>query len=398
MRRLWSSVLFFAASAPAFAADGSIQVAVSNVPSELVLDGFPTGKQPPATLTGVAPGLHRVEIAHGCVAGAVDVDVKEGATVKANLVVKNIGGEGTIRLQGVPDSATIFMDDAPVDSFDKGIKTRCGGHKLMIEAPGYETQTEMVTVTTNTWTTVKIAMKGGSLEGGGPVATRPPASRPAEPSFDDEEEEETPRPVATRPPPVAREPEPDIDPDAGDDEEEDGFSDEEEAAPAKPTRSPPREEIEESKPSKPSKPPPKAREEEEEEEEEEEYERAKPAREPRERKECEVWFCIGGSQGGAIALVSVFGAAGAGGLVYGGVQAGTWQDAVASWNNASATQGGELTEAQIAAYQNNITVSKKKMIIGMTLGSLGVAVAGGTVGIMAVANGDASAMTMTWEF
>jgi hypothetical protein len=236
------------------------------------------------------------------------------------------------------------------------------------------------------------------LEGGGPVATRPPASRPAEPSFDDEEEEETPRPVATRPPPVAREPEPDIDPDAGDDEEEDGFSDEEEAAPAKPTRSPPREEIEESKPSKPSKPPPKAREEEEEEEEEEEYERAKPAREPRERKECEVWFCIGGSQGGAIALVSVFGAAGAGGLVYGGVQAGTWQDAVASWNNASATQGGELTEAQIAAYQNNITVSKKKMIIGMTLGSLGVAVAGGTVGIMAVANGDASAMTMTWEF
>ena len=394
MRRLWFSVLLLAASAPAFAADGAIQVTLSNVPAELVLDGFPTGKKPPATLDGVAPGLHRVEIAHGCVAGAVDVDVKEGATVKANLVVKNVGGDGTIRLQGVPENATIFMDDAPVESFEKGIKARCGGHKLVIEANGYESHTEMVTVTTSKWTTVKVQLKGGDLEGGAAVATRP--SRPAEPSFDDEEEAPTPPPKPAAKP--VREEEPAVDPD-----EDEGFSDEE-APVAKPTRAPPREELEEEpKPKpKPTKPPPKAKEE----EEEEEYAEEKPSRErkereprePKERKECEVWFCIGGSTGGAIALVSVFGAGAIGGFAYGGVQAGHYNDAVTAWNNATATQADELTEAQIAAYQNNISVTKKSMILGLTLGGIGAVAAGGTVGIMAVSHGDGAAMAMTWEF
>jgi hypothetical protein len=414
---LWSPVLALVVSAPALAADGSIKVDLSNLPGEIVLDGFPTGLQSPATLTGVAPGTHRVEISYGCVTGGVDVDVKESTLVKANIQVKNQGGNGTIRLQGVPDSATVFMDDAPIESFEKGIPAKCGGHRLMVEAPGYDSWSETVTVTTGKWTTVKLKLARGGDDEASPVVAKKPAAKPAvrpppepvEEEIEAEEEEIAPPVVAKKP--AARPPPVEEDPDA----EEDGGDEEEDVAipavrgnskrDAEPDRAEDEEDEDFSAPSvaakKPSKP---AREERpaREEEDEGDMEERRPAKAPREKRErpdCEGWFCLGNSRAGAITVVTIGGLAGIGGFTYGAVNGLAYQDKVGAYNTAVAEEGADLSAEDVTALQSAYAGPKKKMIAGFVIGGLGTALTGGSIGIMLATNGsDSGSFSMSWRF
>jgi hypothetical protein len=86
-------------------------------------------------------------------------------TVNADLAVENRGGEGTLRMRGLPAGAEVLVDGAPVDDVDQGVQAKCGGRNVVIEADGFEIWEETVVVTTGKWSRLEPAM----VQGGMPV-------------------------------------------------------------------------------------------------------------------------------------------------------------------------------------------------------------------------------------
>ena len=101
--------LLFLMSTTAMAqvAGGTLVVNVPNAPGEIMLDGFPTGQEAPATLENVAPGTHLVQMEFGCMVGEKEVSVEADKTTTLTLPMQYKGGTGTIRLKGVPYTATV---------------------------------------------------------------------------------------------------------------------------------------------------------------------------------------------------------------------------------------------------------------------------------------------------
>lgn len=139
-----------AVESPAFAAD--LTVNVPNAPGEIILNGTPTGVLAPGTVQAV-PGQNMVELFYGCMAGGAMVDVPaEGTTF--DLPVVYTPGKGKLRVRDLPEGAAVFVDDAPTEGVEAGVDMRCGGHRVSIEASGYETFQAMAMVTTDKWATV----------------------------------------------------------------------------------------------------------------------------------------------------------------------------------------------------------------------------------------------------
>ena len=150
----------------ALASTGSIRVDVSNAPGEITLDGMPTDQIAPAVIESVAPGEHVVELHYGCMSGSARVTVYEERTTTARMRMRNIGGEGTVRLRGLPPMARVFVDDAPVRQAGEGVELPCGGHRIRAEAEGFADWEETVAVTTGKWSTVTIRMVEIDIEDG----------------------------------------------------------------------------------------------------------------------------------------------------------------------------------------------------------------------------------------
>lgn len=160
----------------ASAATGSIRVNVPNAPGEITLDGMPTDQTAPAVIESVAPGEHVVELQYGCMRGSARVTVYEEKTATARMRMRNVGGEGTVRLRGLPPMARVFVDDAPVRQAGDGIELSCGGHRIRAEAEGFADWEETVAVTTDRWSTVTIQMVEIDIEDG----PRPQSFTPVE--------------------------------------------------------------------------------------------------------------------------------------------------------------------------------------------------------------------------
>lgn len=143
---------------------GTINVEISTAPGEIELDGFPTGQTAPAVIDSVEPGEHLIELEYGCMVGSTTVTVYRDQEATANMRLENRGGEGTVRLRGLPRSAAVFFDDAPLEGIDRGIQVACGGHRVRVEASGFEDWESMVVVTTGRWVTLEVAMVEGQIE------------------------------------------------------------------------------------------------------------------------------------------------------------------------------------------------------------------------------------------
>lgn len=189
MRKLLILALFF--PSVAFAASGSIDVQVQNAPGEIVLDGFPTDKKAPAVLEQVPIGTHVIELEYGCMVGKADVNVTEGAKAVVKLPLTNRGGEGTLRLKGVPFGAEVTVDGAPVAKAEEGVKLPCGARRVEVSAAGFSSWSEVVVVTTGKWTTLQPTLVEEMDEA--------PAPRP-QPAVSALDEDEEPAPVRTSTP------------------------------------------------------------------------------------------------------------------------------------------------------------------------------------------------------
>jgi len=164
---------------------GQIKVEVQNMPGEIVLDGFLTGKKAPALLEAVEPGVHLVQIEYGCLLGKNQVTVQAGATARAKIRVKNRGGEGTIRIRDVPPWAEVFVDGRPIKNARDGVEVSCGGHRVTVEASGMSPWQDQVVITTGQWTTVTVPSTWEGMEGDLNLVVRADEDRGGRSEFDD---------------------------------------------------------------------------------------------------------------------------------------------------------------------------------------------------------------------
>ena len=171
--------------AVASANTGTISVEVSTAPGEIELDGFPTGQTAPAVIDSVSPGEHLVELEYGCMVGSATVTVYRDQEVTADIVLENRGGEGTVRLRGLPRAAAVFFDEAPLEGIDRGVQVACGGHRVRVEASGFEDWESMVVVTSGRWVTLEVAMVEGAIE-----ESSPPSAVAYEDESDDWDDED----------------------------------------------------------------------------------------------------------------------------------------------------------------------------------------------------------------
>lgn len=143
---------------------GSIQVDAGNATGEIIMDGFPMDTMAPGTLEGVPVGVHELEVEYGCMLATGSVTVVMDDTVQADMTVENRGGEGTLRMRGLPPGADVLVDGAPVDNIDQGVQVKCGGRNVVIEADGFEMWEQTVVITTGKWARLEPEMVQGSMD------------------------------------------------------------------------------------------------------------------------------------------------------------------------------------------------------------------------------------------
>ncbi len=180
-------MLLMSSTALAQVAGGTLIVNVPNSPGEIMLDGFPTGQEAPATLENVAPGTHLVQMEFGCMVGEKQVTVTADKTTKLTLPMTYKGGTGTIRLKGVPYTATILVDDAPIRSWEEGVEAKCGSRRITVESPGFEDWSTNAIVTSGKWLTVQVSLVEAEIQETAPAPPRQ-SSRPVDDFEDDYDE------------------------------------------------------------------------------------------------------------------------------------------------------------------------------------------------------------------
>jgi hypothetical protein len=341
---------------------GAIQVNVPNTPGEIVLDGFNTGKFNPATIASVQPGDHEVELRYGCLVGKATVTVQSGQTVKVAPRMNNIGGDGTLRLKGVPAGAEVFVDNRPIGAADKGVPLKCGGHTISIEAPGYATWKQETVVSTDIWSTIEVKMKAETLAAPPVIATAPIA---------DEEGEVAVAPVVpSRSAPVAAPETPDEELFQDDDEE---HSEPPELRPASPTGELDLGEEEEEE-AAPARTPPRAVPQEPD-EVDEPREREPREREPRERREREhdpLKRTIGFSATGGLAVAGIVG------LSVGGYHSSKLKAETATYEALIAAVGISDPMA-VDYYDSRLVPRNTRRTAGFLVGAAGLTLATGTL-------------------
>ena len=94
------------------------------------------------------------------------VTVRSGSRVRARMRVRNRGGNGSIRVRGVPNWAQVFIDDELVEDPQRGSEVSCGQHNVSVEARGSDPWTTQLLVTTRKWAKVDIDDDWEGLVGG----------------------------------------------------------------------------------------------------------------------------------------------------------------------------------------------------------------------------------------
>ncbi|MCB9795779.1 MAG: PEGA domain-containing protein [Alphaproteobacteria bacterium] len=130
---------------PALAQDtGKLEVKVANgTAGRVFVDGEDTGKNAPAVIDGLSSGNHMVQVKGDCLGAFTQVDVSPGRLTTIELTLEAQGGFAEISV--TPAAAKVTINDDPLD-VPAAIELPCGEHRLEARAPGYVTETRIVTV------------------------------------------------------------------------------------------------------------------------------------------------------------------------------------------------------------------------------------------------------------
>ncbi|MCB9746207.1 MAG: PEGA domain-containing protein, partial [Alphaproteobacteria bacterium] len=130
---------------PAYAQDtGRLEVKVANgTAGRVFIDGEDTGKDAPTVIDGLAAGNHMIQVKGNCLGAFTQVDVSPGRMTTIELTMEAQGGFAEIAV--TPAGAKVTINDDPLD-VPAAIELPCGEHRLEARAPGYVTETRIVTV------------------------------------------------------------------------------------------------------------------------------------------------------------------------------------------------------------------------------------------------------------
>ena len=102
----------------------------------VLLDGETTGLETPTMLRDVREGEHELMLRTECGRARSDVTVKEGLIERVELELQL--GPGSLSVATQPEGATILLDGEDIGVSPKVVKgLECGGHSLVLRAPGY---------------------------------------------------------------------------------------------------------------------------------------------------------------------------------------------------------------------------------------------------------------------
>ncbi len=135
---------------------GEIFVGVApGLSGRILLDGIDTGVDAPATITGVMPGEHRIQVRGNCLMGMAFVTVESGHLSRADVDLQTTGGFLEVSVQ--PTAATILLDEEVIGTGPTvGLEVTCGEHLVEVRAAPFPTQTQRVVVDMGTALSVSI--------------------------------------------------------------------------------------------------------------------------------------------------------------------------------------------------------------------------------------------------
>jgi hypothetical protein len=121
---------------PAALAGGSVEVRGSVPGGRITVDGADTGLTAPAVVEDVQPGLRTVGIIANCRRGEAKVEVVDGVSARADVMLHQTGGTLVVRLD--PAIANVRMDGAAYPSKPGDpVPVGCGEHALGATLEGY---------------------------------------------------------------------------------------------------------------------------------------------------------------------------------------------------------------------------------------------------------------------
>lgn len=121
---------------PVAMAGGSVEVRGSAPGGRVTIDGADTGLTSPAVVEDVQPGLRTVGIIDNCRRGEVKVEIVDGGTARADVVLHQTGGTLVVHLE--PAIAELRMDGAAfLSKLGEPVPVGCGEHALGARLEGY---------------------------------------------------------------------------------------------------------------------------------------------------------------------------------------------------------------------------------------------------------------------
>ena len=122
---------------------GDLYVMADTEGAMVLLDGVPTGLRTPTMLRDVRAGALEIMLSTECGRARSDVTVKEGLIERVDLQLQL--GSGSLSVTTQPEGATILLDGEDIGVSPKVVKDLdCGGHSLVLRAPGYLESVETI--------------------------------------------------------------------------------------------------------------------------------------------------------------------------------------------------------------------------------------------------------------
>ena len=115
---------------------GDVYVISDEEGALILLNGVETAFHTPAMLRDISVGEHEITLTTECGRAKGTVAVKEGLIGRVELVLQQ--GDGSLSITSTPEGATIILDGQEIGSSPRVIKeVQCGGHSIVLRAPGF---------------------------------------------------------------------------------------------------------------------------------------------------------------------------------------------------------------------------------------------------------------------
>ena len=141
---------------------GSVQVLSVPQGAYVSVDGVPVNGYTPLTLTGIAPGLHTVQVVKTGYAGwAANITVKSGLKSYVYAALKPLNG--SISVQSSPDGGMVYIDNVNSGTTNVIVPDIPSGiHQVRVEKSGYLNWESPVTVSGGQTSLIKANLKSDS--------------------------------------------------------------------------------------------------------------------------------------------------------------------------------------------------------------------------------------------